>query len=294
MEMNKPTVIYLNADIWYKQFRKAVISGDCQEGNVINDIFRRFILKFDGNYTKIVSKGNLFYRARPLGEDDICNHKQLGINVDINDRFKGCDYYNSIEPPNGIAKASRCNKENISVLYLADDEYTACCEVKPDLGQLISVAKFMNKQELKMIDLYSGGNRLDSQFWGDVEKNNISIDSVISYIKREFRAAVSNEKDYSVTQYFSEMIKENGYDGIVFKSSLTGHCNYVLFKGAERNGFEMLDSKIVRLYTPKYCFIDFNEDQVMPITETYADPNKLIISDNKDKTKRQLNNFNRM
>src|SRR5699024_8249194 len=91
--------------------------------------------------------------------------------IDNTGKFFGYDEKNSREPMLGISGNGRNNIKGASYLYVASDQETACLEVKPQLGDLISLAIFKVNQPLHIMDFSS-----DKQFKNDfLEKYNMSL-----------------------------------------------------------------------------------------------------------------------
>lgn len=68
-------------------------------------------------------------------------------------RFKGYNSLESAAPPAEIATPGRLNPEKIRYLYLAEDPETAIYEVRPTIGQHVSVATFKTIDEVKIYNL---------------------------------------------------------------------------------------------------------------------------------------------
>ena len=139
-------------------------------------------------------------------------------------KFKGYSTKESGKPPADMASPGRINPEKICYLYLSEDADTAVYEVRPLIGQYVSIATFTTKDEMKLYDLTIDHNT----FFIDNQEN----DSLMLYaIQKCF--SVPNTGcaiEYLPTQYLSEKIKRMGFDGLKFGSSLKdGGVNVVLF-----------------------------------------------------------------
>ena len=134
--------------------------------------------------------------------------------------FKGYDEKGSGAPPADNASAGRINPEKIRYLYLAEDPQTAVYEVKPTIGQHVSVATFKTIEEIKIYDLTQEFRPYD----------NIDY-SLFNVIRRRFSEPNTGDAyKYLPTQYLGELIKHMGFDGLRFKSSIkSGGINIVLF-----------------------------------------------------------------
>lgn len=139
-------------------------------------------------------------------------------------RFKGYNSHESSIPPAEKASSGRLNPGKICYLYLAEDPKTAIYEVRPIIGQYVSVATFKIIDEIKIYDL---AVEIKPQ-----EGDNPNLDfSLYDEIKQRFSEPNSGDNyKYLPTQYLGEQIKQMGFDGLRFRSSLKkGGVNIVLF-----------------------------------------------------------------
>ena len=139
-------------------------------------------------------------------------------------KFKGYDRKQSGPPPKEKTPAGRANPECIRYLYLCEDEQTPVYEVHPTIGQEVSVAKFITKKPLKIYDLTLN--------LPEKHKNpDYDTPSLYDAIGHNFSVPNTGEAiQYLPTQYISEEIKNLGFDGLRFNSSLRqGGINVVLF-----------------------------------------------------------------
>jgi hypothetical protein len=136
-----------------------------------------------------------------------------------------------MKPLSNGASEGRANPKGIPCLYVASTKETAMSEIRPWLGTIISIAKFSNTRELKVIDFSkSHGESYPLHFEepDDDEKQQ----AVWRHIDNAFSEPVTNsdfKSDYAPTQIIAELIKSLGYDGIAFKSSLGDGHNLALF-----------------------------------------------------------------
>ena len=65
---------------------------------------------------------------------------------------RGFDAFDSKEPPLGIPMSARNNIDGVSYLYLTEDEYTACSEIRPSPNSCISLASFELMRDINVID----------------------------------------------------------------------------------------------------------------------------------------------
>ncbi len=139
-------------------------------------------------------------------------------------RFKGYNSSDSGAPPADNATSGRFNPEKIRYLYLAEDPQTAVYEVRPTIGQDVSVAAYRTNDEIKIYDLAAEikpqeGEILDCDY------------TLFSVIQKQFSEPNTGDSfRYLPTQFLCELIKQMGFDGLRFRSSLkNGGINLVLF-----------------------------------------------------------------
>jgi len=188
------------------------------------------VLRLDAKYfrARLITKSNENKMNKFMSDD-----KYFGFPA------SGCGAPN---PENEI-KPGRCNRENESVLYLAEDKYTALAEVRPGKRQRVNIAEFKLKREARVIDIiYNDSNDPNSLFtW-------IAFYFYIVYN--------DNEEYYKITQHIAQIIKEAGYDGIRFSSSLSANgMNIVLF---DIESGECLNSKVYQTIS----LLHYAEEQI--------------------------------
>lgn len=139
-------------------------------------------------------------------------------------RFKGYNSSESGAPPAEKATLGRLNPEKVRYLYLAEDPYTAAYEVRPTIGQNVSIATFKTTADLKIYDfakeiIFEEGDSLGQDY------------SLFGVIQQRFSEPNTGDPFmYLPTQYLGEIVKQMGFDGIRFRSSLkNGGINLVLF-----------------------------------------------------------------
>ena len=139
-------------------------------------------------------------------------------------KFKGYNNLESGAPPKEYASAGRANPKYIPYLYLCEDEITPVYEVRPTIGQQVSVAKFKTTRDLRLYDLTLELN-------DKIDTPSCSVPSLYDSVGKHF--SIPNTGDdfqYLPTQFLSEEIKNMGFDGLRFRSSLhNGGINIVLF-----------------------------------------------------------------
>jgi hypothetical protein len=176
-------------------------------------------------------------------------------------------------PPKHLASAGRSNSEGIPYLYLATQVETAVAEVRPWIGAEVTIGFFKILSDLSIVDtsddkpkntlsLYEFVN-MDKEDFDIRRKPNHGYTSVEKeeYIWGDINSAFSrpispNEPllKYLPTQFVSEKLKIEGYDGVAYKSSLNE-------KGYNIALFDPLKAKCTgcRMYEIKKMTYDFEE-----------------------------------
>ena len=159
-----------------------------------------------------------------IGDQELMIKLKKYIKSFLNRDFQGYEVSKCLAPPAEKTPEGRLNPKNISYLYTAEKSDTAIYEVKPIIGQKISVATLKTTKELKLLDLTRDAIQLN-------DKKHTKI-TVIQVIAEQFQKPKYNDElQYIPTQYIAEYMKElYNFDGIKFKSSLNkGGINIVLF-----------------------------------------------------------------
>jgi hypothetical protein len=158
---------------------------------------------------KIIQEGAEFYRAR-IGFNSIKG------SVDDFDTDIIFPYFRDelgASPP-FKTKGGRFNKEGTSFLYLGTDEKTCIAELRAEVNQPCSVGKFKVKRELQSFDLSPTKNEELL-----VELQKLMLEPIHN----------GNKHLYLVSQFISDILRELGFDGIYYKSTITNGENIVGF-----------------------------------------------------------------
>ncbi|MBC8367884.1 RES family NAD+ phosphorylase [bacterium] len=158
---------------------------------------------------------NELYRARILDQDEPFTASEMG------------------KPPSKIASHGRANPYGISYLYVADEIDTTIAEVRPHKGEKVCIASIHPVRDLKFIDLCSPEKGISP--FGLEEEDVRLLAGMIPYLRHlgeELSRPISPNRthlEYLPTQYLCEFIKRNGYDGVIYKSSVGEGLNYAIF-----------------------------------------------------------------
>lgn len=189
-----------------------------------------------------------------LGEDSKLLFDELGQIFKKSRRFWGYNQSESDASPRDKASGGRANPKNISYLYVADDVKTAILEVRPNLKQNVSVATIKINHNLRLFDF--------CYVEEDENERGKSLD--LSVISEAFsKPNFSGEESYYATQYICEFIREQGFDGIRFFSSLNPEGrNIVLFDTTVNPLTKLKNYKIInsKVYSVTKLGIDFQQE----------------------------------
>lgn len=129
-------------------------------------------------------------------------------------------------PPPYMAGNGRLNRQGVSFLYLATNEDTAISEVRPHPGHYVSVGAFENLRHLKIADFNSISIRdyceSDKKLRQFVFLKNIDI---------LFSMPIPPEERhrYSFPQFLSDVLRQMGFDGVAYRSSVGTGINFTIF-----------------------------------------------------------------
>lgn len=174
---------------------------------------------------RTISEGSILYRAQ---HGVVYREDEDGLDVLA---YGG----QRMKPLRDRANEGRANPAGISMLYLGSSEKTAISEVRPWTGSELSVAQFRISRDVRAIDLSLGHGQTSFQnlFFDELlgekpvgrkkkeEAVWIDIDSAFSRpVTRSGDTA-----DYVPTQILAELFRDNGYDGLVYRSQF-GQAGY--------------------------------------------------------------------
>ncbi len=175
------------------------------------------------NSTRKLMIDTELYRARIIRGDDPIN---------ISRNYYGYDLYGSfINPNTGQIAPMRANRACQPRLYCADVNYLALIEVRPKIGNKISLATLKINDVLTILDL----TLFHIPYGMDEEKQKLFAD-----MSELFSTPVNQDddrNDYLVTQEIADFVESLGYDGIAYSCSLSpalnqenyNCCNLVIF-----------------------------------------------------------------
>jgi hypothetical protein len=123
--------------------------------------------------------------------------------------------------PVHLSTEGRLNRARVSILYLASNRETAVAEVRPHPGHLVSTAEFISKVSLKLADLTHKDIR---NFFSD---KRLEVLRLIFSFNTLMNLPIPPDKHeyYLLTQLLSDCVRESGFNGVKFQSSLGTGAN---------------------------------------------------------------------
>ena len=137
-------------------------------------------------------------------------------------------------PPKRLASHGRANPPGIPYLYLGSSPVTAASEIRPHTGEYACVADFDVPSDMKAVDLRNPRKLVSPFLLEDTEAiGSLRADiEFLEYLGEELTRPVLPQGaaiDYVPSQYLCEFIKKCGYDGVVYRSSVSDGMNLALF-----------------------------------------------------------------
>ena len=155
-------------------------------------------------------------------------------------------------PPNRIAAHGRANPAGIPYLYLASTPVTAISELRPHTGERACVAEFTTRPKLKLIDLRNPRKMVSPFLLADaVDIGKMRSD--LPFLERlgdELTRPVVPQSaaiDYTPSQYLCEFIKKCGYQGVIYRSSVSDGMNLALFEPARARCGAVTQFRVTRV-----------------------------------------------
>ena len=152
------------------------------------------------------------------------------------------------KPPAELTSNGRANPIGIPCLYVASDSNTAISEIRPTIGEIVSVAEFDVYENIQLVDLRSPRKTV-SPF--DLFEEQIKLlRRYMKYVCRlseELTLPVSPKTahlEYLPSQYLCEFIKHCGYDGVIYRSAMGNGVNYAIFNDDKVAGINVRHYKI--------------------------------------------------
>jgi hypothetical protein len=140
-------------------------------------------------------------------------------------------------PSKRAASHGRANPAGIPYLYLGSDRDTAVSEIRPYTGETACVGAFTTPLDLKLADLRNPRKMVSPFVLADAEdigkmRNDLPFLEKLGDELTRPVLPLSAAIDYTPSQYLCEFIKKCGYQGVVYRSSVSDGINLALFDPA--------------------------------------------------------------
>jgi hypothetical protein len=136
-------------------------------------------------------------------------------------------------PPGDRASEGRVNPKGIPCLYAATHQETAVAEVRPWMGAHVSVAELTILRTLRLVNCTNEPSGLDYYSRGDSSLDATQREQACwRAIDRAFARPVSRDDqiaEYAPTQIIAEVLRQEGFDGIGYRSALGSGHNIAIF-----------------------------------------------------------------
>lgn len=188
--------------------------------------------QYIGTYIKKGSQ--VFYRSRINNQDKPYAPRKMG------------------KPPLNQIGNGRANPVGIPYLYVASTIDTAISEIRGHKGEKVTVAEFHLLHDLELADLRDPRNKI-SPF--ELNEEGKEDEVVLIYKNMPFLEHLGNELsrpvipseanlEYLPSQYLCELLKQVGFHGIIYKSSISDGNNYVIFSDKKLKPIKTFQYKI--------------------------------------------------
>ncbi|MCK1650360.1 RES family NAD+ phosphorylase [Bradyrhizobium sp. 149] len=174
--------------------------------------------------TRVVSVGTRFFRARIGIDARYADHSDFGWRRTIvRQPYRGTALS---APPPPRASGGRLNRAGVSFLYLASDAATAAAEVRPHPGHYLSIGEFECQQDVKIASLDAD----IMQYAGN--EHELDLFHFLYSADQLMATPVLPEKTarYSITQLIADCLRQKGFEGVSFRSSIGAGKNLCVFK----------------------------------------------------------------
>jgi hypothetical protein len=156
-------------------------------------------------------------------------------------------------PPKRHASHGRANPAGIPYLYLGSKPLTAISEIRPHTGEIVCVLDFKLPDGLLLIDLRNARDSFSPFTFDDPDRIR-RVRNALPFLERlgeDLTTPVLPQAaaiDYTPSQFLCEFIKKCGYDGVVYRSSVSDGINLALFDPAQAvSGTDVLSYKVTRV-----------------------------------------------
>lgn len=154
-------------------------------------------------------------------------------------------------PPSHLAGHGRANPAGIRYLYLGSTDKTAVAEVRPHTGEMACIATF-ELPAIQALDLRAPRKSV-SPFILENREQMTALRAGLPLLERlgeELTKPVQPRSaafEYIPSQYLCEFIKNQGYQGVIYNSSVSDGVNLALFEPEIAIGKEVSVAQVDRV-----------------------------------------------
>ena len=180
-----------------------------------------------------------------------------------------------MKPLEGRAKEGRANPKGIAVLYLSTKPEIAMFEVRPWLGSLVSCGFFKINRALKIVDFSVRASDLFEIYFSepDAPEREKSVWTHLDNAFSEPTTSDDNHTNYVPTQVIAELFKNEGYDGVAYKSAFgKDGYNIALFD------LNAANLKSCALFSVKDLKLNFSQSDNAYHVDSSAKPGKIMLN----------------
>jgi hypothetical protein len=230
------------------------------------EAFLSTIIASSNSRCEIIPCGELFWRAQrgnEWEEEEISDELVLVREAPFSST--------RMKPLQDRATEGRVNPKGIPYLYLSTTEKAAISEVRPSLGEYVSVGEFQTQRDIKIVDCSRYRERLPPQLIDfDIPQEQWE-ECVWIGIDRAFSAPVNNTDDtaeYAATQILAETFRSSGIAGIKYKCAFDKDGYNIAL-------FDVADADIVARHLRRVTGIDVSfRDECRSYYSTSAKPDQ--------------------
>jgi hypothetical protein len=151
------------------------------------------------------------------------------------------------------AREGRTNPKGIPYLYLATHQEIAVAEVRPWIGSDVTVAVFELIREVRLINTVAEDRRsISYPHEPEPEERERAVWLDIDHAFSHPVTSQDDTADYAPTQVLAEFLRDSGFGGILYGSSLGSGHNVVLF---DISAAELVESDVVQISGVKFEYL---------------------------------------
>jgi hypothetical protein len=191
---------------------------------LLEDEVRDLLAPFRDKLERVLAADTTLYRAR-IG---VADHHVSIFNLRV--EFIPFADGNLSAPLPSLVGPGRLNRTGVSFLYLATEHTTAINEVRPHPGHAVSTGQFRNRRPLMVADF--SALRLEEFATSDAALQNYWM---LNSMDRAFSVPVPPEERtrYMLTQLLTDGVRNLGFDGVAYRSSVGVGVNLAFFDPSE-------------------------------------------------------------